>query len=196
MNQEIIRRDYGDVTVYVTGIRAADSLGRRRAESVAVAALVRGVFGGDHTVGHESTGAPTIRCGSNTYSNISISHSRTHAALAVGPSGCFVGIDIEHNRSRQLRNIARRIFTPNEIEEYDRSEYGLLTAWTLKEAIYKSYRRGELNLRSDVRLPLPPGTSRAMIRQTGVEVLAVDNIDGMALAVVLNRFPDKGAPKE
>ncbi len=188
MNMEITQRDYGDVKVYITPLDNSEPSRRRRSESAAVAALVRYAFGADHTVGHEDSGAPIVRYRQITYNNISISHSRTHAALAVAPSGCYVGIDIEHNRSRQLHNIARRIFTPGEMKEYGGTETGLLTAWTLKEAIFKSYRGGELSLRNDIRLPMPASAPTALIKAAPVEVLAVDTIESMAIAVVLNRF--------
>lgn len=194
MNELITEMHFGDVAVYTVPIGTGDSTLRRRREGHAVNLLVGSVFGPGHIVSHEQNGAPVVRCGNIVHANISISHNRTCAALAVCPPDCFVGIDIENNRSQQLRNVARRIFTPGEIAEYGGTEAGLLAAWTLKEAIYKSYRAGELNLRNDIRLPMPAGADTAMIRNQKIEVVAIRTIGDMMLTVVLNRFPDIAVP--
>lgn len=80
---------------------------------------------------HDADGAPRL-CGSTL--NISISHSRHFAAIALHPSA-RIGIDIEEPRLGQLRRVITKFLAPHERELWsDR----LLEAWTCKEAVFKA----------------------------------------------------------
>lgn len=195
MNEPIDKLIFGEVAVYLMALDI-DSHTRRRRECKAVSTLIKHVFGNRYVLGHEPSGAPVLRSGKNIFNNISISHNREYAALAVCPHGKFVGIDIEENRVQQLRNVARRIFTPGELRAYSATEMGLLSAWTLKEALYKAYREGALDFRNDIRLPIPPGSKAAVIKSQVFHVLAVEPYRGMMLTVVLNQSPDSGVHQE
>lgn len=125
----------GAVTVYISPIAQDGSLSRREAERAAVAKILAEVSPGA-TLGHTEQGAPKLE-GDDVMPYVSISHCRTHAAVAV----CHthpVGIDIEEPR-QQLQRIADRF-----LSDADRRvmadftpELSLLQAWTAKEAAYK-----------------------------------------------------------
>lgn len=148
-------RTIGPVRLYVC--RLGDAASRRDAEVQAVEALLRRAFGERCVLSHDSEGAPFI-AGSDV--SISISHSRTHAALAVC-GRCPVGVDIETRRP-QLARVAPRVLSPAELEAYGAEPDGLLRAWTLKEALYKAaltpgvdFRNG-MFCRSGIKKTKPP----------------------------------------
>jgi 4'-phosphopantetheinyl transferase len=73
----------------------------------------------------------------------SLSHSNGCAAIAIAPTGCRAGIDIEATTPRDVRSIAQFAFAPVEAEAlYSLAEpeataqFYLL--WTLKEAFAKA----------------------------------------------------------
>lgn len=76
---------------------------------------------------------------------VSLSHSHGHAALALGPPGFQVGVDLEFIRHRDAMSIARWAFSPRECAEIEaldesarlRQFYAL---WTLKEAFAKALK--------------------------------------------------------
>lgn len=97
----------------------------------AVDRLVARAAGPNVRIIHDPDGAPLL-VGSPL--NISISHSRHFAAVAVDPDR-RIGIDIEEPRMEQLQRVISKFLTPDEIPEWsDR----LLQAWTCKEAVFKA----------------------------------------------------------
>jgi phosphopantetheinyl transferase len=143
-----------DVIIKMTEIQrtastdtASERTTRRHDEKQAVLSLVHALFGELATIGHEGDGSPFIipnqacldpdveRVLAGRAPFISISHSRTHAALAVAPYR--VGIDLESYRSA-LQHVAHRFLSPEEQAVYSVSHESLLFAWTAKEALYKA----------------------------------------------------------
>lgn len=122
---------------------------RTEREREAINILIRRVIGPEAELMHTPEGAPYI---ANSDIRISISHSRDYVALASCAEGDF-GIDIEQPRPEQLRRVASRFLSTDEIEYYSASDELLLKAWTLKEAAYKALRNGPADLRL-IRLPL------------------------------------------
>lgn len=97
----------------------------------AVAQLIQRAAGPDARLLHDVHGAPLL-AGSNL--NISISHSRQFAAVAVSERG-RIGVDIEEPRPEQLRRVISKFLAPEELPLWgDR----LLAAWTCKEAVFKA----------------------------------------------------------
>ncbi len=133
---------------------------RREAEKAAVAALLARALPGA-VLRHTADGAPVVDGGPF----ISVSHSRTHAALAVCPHAP-VGIDVETPRA-QLARVAPRVLSEPEMAVYGASPEGLLQAWTLKEALYKAALTPGLDFRRDIRLPLGHEKNEATVATPG-----------------------------
>lgn len=139
----IKERHYGDVRVLLAPLPAAPT--RREAELAAERMLLLPGL----SIRHNADGAPSVE-GSDEA--ISISHSRTHIAIAIGGEAPL-GIDIETPRA-QLRAVAPRVLSAAELDAYGTTPDGLLRAWTLKEALYKAALTPGLDFRRDIRLPL------------------------------------------
>lgn len=107
---------------------------RRELEREAVRRLVRAAFGPEAVLEHRADGSPIIAAAGEL--QISVSHSRHLAVLAVAPTA--VGVDIEEPREQLLR-VAGRFMTPEEQRNYPTPEL-ILKAWTLKEAAFKTLR--------------------------------------------------------
>ncbi len=97
----------------------------------AVGPLIERAAGPDARLLHDAHGAPLL-AGSGL--NISISHSRRFAAVAVSERG-RIGIDIEEPRLEQLRRVISKFLAPEEMPLWANR---LLAAWTCKEAVFKA----------------------------------------------------------
>lgn len=122
-----------DITLAVTDIDNGDRLDRAAREREAVNSLVSLLAPGC-TVGHRRNGAPFLEGNNAGNLHISISHSRTQAAVAISPRP--VGIDIEDYRE-QLQRVKKRFLSADELVVYENDNELLLKAWCAKEAIYK-----------------------------------------------------------
>lgn len=120
------------------------SLHRRR-EFLAWREIVRRIAGRDAEVGYDEWGAPQI-IGSSLH--IGVSHSRDHVAVIVSERPCAVDIE---SLSRDFGKVAARYLTTEERALSPHPDF-LAAAWCAKEALYKYYRRGGLNLLSDIRI--------------------------------------------
>ena len=111
----------------------------RRCEVLAWRAMVRRELGRDVRIFYDEYGAPNVAL-DNIY--ISISHSRNIAALLISDSPCAV--DIEHTDRNFLR-VAPKYLS---VEEQALAEkYNLYAEmWSAKEALYKYYHKGSLDL--------------------------------------------------
>lgn len=107
---------------------------RRELEREAVRRLVRAAFGPEAVLEHRADGSPIVAAAGEL--QISVSHSRHLAVLAVAPTA--VGVDIEEPREQLLR-VAGRFMTADEQRNYPTPEL-ILKAWTLKEAAFKTLR--------------------------------------------------------
>lgn len=116
----------------------------------AVAALLEAAFGPGTQRSHRSDGSPYIAARPDV--EISLSHCRTAAVLAVAPAeNGRIGVDIEQPRE-QLRRVARRFLSVEEQERHTTIE-ALQRAWTIKEAVYKAAAIPGLALAADIHLP-------------------------------------------
>lgn len=113
----------------------------------AVADLIRRAAGPEARVIHDIDGAPLLT-GSSL--NVSISHSRRFAAVAVDPWQ-RIGVDIEEPRLEQLHRVISKFLSPDEVPVWDNR---LLAAWTCKEAVFKAAGVTTIGLAS-IRLTEP-----------------------------------------
>lgn len=121
---------------------------RRQAERAATMRLIRYLLGDDAELSHTPDGSPLI-IGRDT--NISVSHSRLYAAIAIDPHR-RIGIDTETWRNQLLR-VAPRFLSSQEQALYSTPAL-LLHAWTVKEAVYKAAGITGLSLAEGIRLSL------------------------------------------
>lgn len=119
----------GTTAIGIMPIPADISLLRRQREKQAVERLLRRMLGHDAELTHSSSGAPLL-----PGYHISISHSRDLAVVALDAVRP-VGIDAEEMRPQLLR-IKERFLSPQESQVFNTPQQ-LLTAWTIKEAVYK-----------------------------------------------------------
>lgn len=166
--------DCGSVQVWLCPVEAAPT--RREAEQRAVGRLLRAAFPDGAELRHTAEGVPCL-AGSDVY--ISISHSRTCAALAVC-ADAPVGIDVEDWRE-QLTRVAPRVLSAAELAVYGASPELLLRAWTLKEALYKAAGIPGADFRRDIHLPLLPDATSATVGRTSFTIITPRT--GLALAI-------------
>lgn len=141
---------FGNVRVGLLPIESGAGT-RRKAERRAVGAIIEALAGPCAQVSHRADGSPYL-IGAEGY--ISVSHSRNMAAVA-WCAHAPVGIDIEDvSRLEQLRRVAARVLSEAEMQEYMSEPEGVLTAWTLKEALYKVACNPGADFRRDLVLPL------------------------------------------
>ena len=161
------------LSYYLEFIGVGD-INRRRLERLAVDRLMIRVFGHQVQVKHTLLGAPFIL---GYHGHISISHSRRYAALAVSDDD-VIGIDIEEPRPDQLEKVASRFLSQEEYDYYSRLPHGILKAWTLKEASYKTLQSGPVDL-CCYQLPLSPDDS----------IIKVDTDSGsVSLEIMVSEF--------
>lgn len=189
MSPDIRFLEFGTTTVAIAPIEAAAGETRRQAERRTALMLMRRLTGLPRAIiAHYPWGAPCIVAkpvlpwGKSIFRkniNISVSHSRRLAAVAVD-SARPIGIDIEEPRV-QLFNVATRFLSADERKllgfhavecdtrpdcftifsdstEHSRVDLlGRLTrVWTIKEAMVKLCGGHEVDLRADLRaLPTP-----------------------------------------
>lgn len=140
-------RHYGAARLYLC--RLPEAATRREAEKAAVEALLRHAFPEGAVLCHTPEGAPYLK---DNPVHISISHSRSRAALAVCAEAP-VGVDVETLRD-QLARVAPRVLSEAELADYGTTAEGLLRAWTLKEALYKAAGVPGVDFRTGINLPV------------------------------------------
>ncbi|MCH5222288.1 MAG: 4'-phosphopantetheinyl transferase superfamily protein [Muribaculaceae bacterium] len=180
----IVTLNSSPFALYLTEIDSTCAETRREREEIAIARLVKEAFGDKAERIHSSSGAPVISIGGKITADksVSISHSRQHAVLAVAPSNTLIGVDIEEDRE-QLRRVAPRILSEEELAFYSSIPQGFLKAWTLKEALYKAARNvigTELDFAKHIQLPLA-GNDEAIVSHNNITI---------GLATTLNFISD------
>lgn len=174
----ITTENFGDIILAVCSIDH-EGVSRREAEAKAVGRLLSVVVGSDCHIIHNSDGAPSID-GSDL--KISISHSRDYACIAVSPSR-IIGVDIEQPRD-QLRRVAARVLSAEELDVYGESDALLLCAWTLKEALYKAALTPGVDFRRDISLPLDSDSRMAHVLDLTYNILSVKIYSDHTLTLV------------
>lgn len=121
----------------------------RQTEIITVHRLLAEMFGSDVTLCHNSDGSPYIE---NSNINISISHCKGMVAIATHPD-LKIGLDIERWRDT-LQRVKSKFLSDEEAKLYNTPQL-LLTAWTIKEAVYKAAGHKGLDLSRGITLPHP-----------------------------------------
>lgn len=129
----------------------------RERERATVASMI-GRLAPGLTLDHLPSGAPLLT-GAPDAPAISISHGGGMAAVAIGPRTPAFGIDIEAPRV-QLRRVAPRFLSPDEIDLAGTDITTLLLFWTAKEAVYKAALTPGLPLTA-IAVDLTASTARA-----------------------------------
>ena len=99
---------------------------------------------------------------------VSISHTPVLIAVAAGQDGP-VGVDVENQHAREVASMARRWFTPEELDWMTAQPDELqafLHLWTAKEAVGKALGQGLRNAGLRRQMPLP-GREGGAERATG-----------------------------
>lgn len=144
-----------DITVFATS--PCVEMPRGEAERSAVSALLAEAFAGGETpeLEHAPSGAPRLK---GSAANVSVSHCRELAVVALDGRGRAIGVDAESaGRGAQLRRVAAKFLPEEQMAAWCASDAALLRAWTLKEAMYKAMLTPGLPL-AEIPLPaLPAG---------------------------------------
>ena len=117
----------------------------RRCEALAWRAVVRRELGVETTIGYDEYGAPIVDI-PNIY--ISVSHSRDRVAVLFADSVCAVDIE---SVERDFGRVASRYLSTEE-EQMARENDLYAEMWSAKEALYKYYRKGGLDLVKDIAI--------------------------------------------
>lgn len=166
----------GGNDIYIEPVDVSEGTSRREREVKAVGRILPHVFGAGARLLHDSSGAPSIE-GFGGY--ISVSHSFSTAVVAVNHEKP-VGVDVECFRE-QLRRVARRVFSQEELDRFADDAAMLLQGWTLKEALYKCHGVAGLDFRNDIHL-LSAGEATVCGCRYKTALLLLE--DGELLAVV------------
>ena len=95
---------------------------------------------------YDEFGAPYLK--SNKY--ISISHTNNFSAIAI--SNNPVGVDIEHYREK-IKKIKHKFINHAETKLIDiNSVRDLTVLWTVKESIYKLYKKQGLSFKNNIKI--------------------------------------------
>ncbi len=117
----------------------------RRCEILAWRAIVRRELGAEAQIGYDEYGAPQITS-SDKY--ISVSHSKGVVAVLIADAPCAV--DIEH-ADRDFRKVSSRYLSNGELAMAEQCNL-FAEMWCAKEALYKYYRRGNLDFAEHIRI--------------------------------------------
>lgn len=122
-------------------------------------------------------------------SSSSLSHSGAHAALACGPAGYALGVDIEQYRRRDMMSIAQFAFSDREISALlalpePQRERLFYLLWVMKEALAKALQLPLLEaLRSCTFLRQGQGWSAVIPTRRRWSVLAFEPRPDISLAI-------------
>ena len=143
----------------------------RRCEALAWRAIVRREVGDAVHIDYDEYGAPRIDLPDT---HISISHSKGVVAVLLSDRACAV--DIEQTE-RNFKRVAERYLSANErIIAEENSLYAEM--WCAKEALYKYYKKGALDLVNDIVI------SNFLPQEN---ILKARILDGETLEVRINR---------
>ena len=140
----IERLQLAGIDIYVTAF-THDELATPQAEAQnsAVRRLLTAIEGGEAQLCHRDAGFSR---------EISISHCKGYAAIGIGNTA-RIGIDIETPRAT-LRRVTRKFLSEEEQKQFTDDE-ALLTAWTMKEALYKAAGIAGIDFANGIKLPQP-----------------------------------------
>ena len=124
---------------------ASFSSEQRRCEALAWRAIVRRELGQEVKIGYDSFGGPMVE---NPNTHIGVSHCKDMVAVVVADAPC--AIDIE-DATRNFERVIERVTTPAERVLSTADDWSA-RLWCAKEALYKYYRKGELDFREDIEI--------------------------------------------
>ncbi len=150
----------GTTYIGIIPIEADISLPRRQREKEAVVRLLRHMLGHDAELTHTPEGAPLL-----PGYHISITHSRDLAVVALDAVRA-VGIDAEEMRP-QLQRIKERFLSPQELQTFNTPQQ-LLTAWTIKEAVYKIAGAAAVEFRTAINIAPDMLSARCLGRRYAI----------------------------
>ena len=140
--EESLREDATATDLAAVGQFASAS---RRSEVLAWRAIVRRMLGKSVEIFYDENGAPKVDC-PDTY--ISVSHSRDMVAVLFADRACAVDIE---SSERDFGKVVSRYLS--EKEQYIAEEEELYAEmWSAKEALYKYYSKGSLDLVRDISI--------------------------------------------
>jgi len=118
---------------------------KRRCEVLAWRAIVRRELGAKAVIFYDEYGAPKV---DNPNKYISVSHSKEYVAVYIADGPC--AIDIE-SANRDFCRVASRYLSIQ--EQQIAKEYDIFAEmWSAKEALYKYYKKGNLDLVRDISI--------------------------------------------
>ncbi|MBR2443473.1 MAG: 4'-phosphopantetheinyl transferase superfamily protein [Rikenellaceae bacterium] len=142
MNRLIIRaiEPYAEAMAHATKEDCAEAMRRysgevRRAEWLTWRNVVRQCLG-DVTISYDALGAPVV-LGTPQPIYISVSHCRSHIAVALSDAPC--GVDIEWRKRDFERSASRFLSLGERMMEFNYPDLMAGAAWCAKEAAYKYY---------------------------------------------------------
>lgn len=123
----------------------AFSSAHRRREVLAWRSIVRRELGNDCAIGYDEWGAPVV---GNSDTHIGVSHCRDLVAVVISDSPCAVDVE---ERSRNFEGVSARYMTDKERALSADTDW-LAKVWCAKEALYKYYRKGGVEIREDIKI--------------------------------------------
>lgn len=145
--------DSQTISIRAARITRYDGDTRREAETRAVARCLESL-GLTAPLSHLPSGKPVLP--ENPDATVSVSHSAQWAVVAVtAGADQQLGIDVECRTRPQLRRIAPRVFSGQEIAAANAMPCGLAMAWTAKEAVFKAFDHEGTDFTEDIALSTP-----------------------------------------
>lgn len=123
----------------------AFSSAHRRREVLAWRSIVRRELGSDCAIGYDEWGAPVV---GNSDTHISVSHCRDLVAVVISDTPCAVDIE---ERGRNFEGVSARYMTEQERSLSTDTDWSAMV-WCAKEALYKYYRKGGVEIREDIKI--------------------------------------------
>ena len=121
---------------------------KRKAEWLAIRALLKQMIGPDFLISYTKAGKPLIS--HSDYKHISISHSREFAVVLIHQQ-LAVGIDIE-SRNRNYASVKKRFLSEAELAVVNDDPMLQCLYWCAKEAIFKLVEEEGLDFRKHIQL--------------------------------------------
>lgn len=144
MNRLIIRaiEPYTDAMAHATAEDCTEAIRRysgevRRAEWLSWRNVAREVLGEDVRLEYNSIGSPMVATSNNIPIYISVSHCRSHIAVALSEAPC--GVDVEWSKRNFDRAASRFLSFSERMLEFTYPDLMVGAAWCAKESVYKYY---------------------------------------------------------
>lgn len=161
--------DMAVVKVYLKAIQ--QDIPRKRAVEEAKQAII------PTPIPYSAEGKPLHPEGTHA---LSLSHSQHWLAMAIGPLGQPLGVDIEE-KEEQASRLLERFSSSSERKLLEEYQMPAIQLWTAKEAVFKAYSGREVQVISQVEMQSPTLYSIGAIQQE-VHSLYVESI-GLYLSV-------------